>query len=350
MKNKLLLTSALVSGLVAFGAAQADETKITGDYKLSYKMASGKDAATAGEQGFGRETQINVSKSGELSNGLAYSTGFSFESDGGDAASTATGTTNSLVMSNEGIWLGITSGDTTVMIAQDKAPNMDTAAVPRVGENASTGASTQATKYAQNANSIYGAFGIAVSQKVAGGALTLNYAPQVADAGANNNDAASNNDSKAAYEILYKGSLGVEGLTVYAGMNDRDTRQTVGNGTERSSETNTAYGAAYNFGNIAIGFGIVNKEGATKAIETQTKEVGVTLAVSDQVSVGIGRAETSDEGTSASSSKDEEVTYIQAGYNLGGVKLQASYYDISDGGFTSGNDTEVLLLRAGAAF
>jgi len=348
MKNKLLLTSALVSGLVAFGAAQADETKITGDYKLSYKMASGKDAATAGEQGFGRETQINVSKSGELSNGLAYSTGFSFESDGGDSAG-ASGATN-VVTSNEGIWLGITSGDTTVMIAQDKAPNMDTSAVPRVGENASTGASSQATKYAQNANSIYGSFGIAVSQKVAGGALTLNYVPQSGDSGANNNDAASNQDSKAAYEILYKGSLGVEGLTVYAGMNDRDTRQTIGDGSERTSETNTAYGAAYNFGNIAIGFGIVNKEGSTKAVETQTKEVGATLAVSDQVSVGIGRAETSDEGTSASSSKDEEVTYIQAGYNLGGVKLQASYYDISNGGFTSGNDTEVLLLRAGAAF
>ena len=348
MKNKLLLTSALVSGLVAFGAAQADETKITGDYKLSYKMASGKDAATAGEQGFGQETQINVSKSGELSNGLSYSTGFSFESDGGDSAG-ATGGTN-VVMSGEGVWLGVTSGDTTVMIAQDKAPNMDTTAVPRVGENASTGAVAQASAYAQNANSIYGAFGVAVTQKVAGGALTLNYAPQVGDTGKNNNDNASNNDSKAAYEILYKGSLGVEGLTVYAGLNDRDERQTIGNGTERSSSTNTAYGAAYNFGNIAIGFGIVNKEGATKAIETQTKEVGATLAVSDQVSVGIGRAETSDEGTSASSSKDEEVTYIQAGYNLGGVKLQASYYDISNGGFTSGNDTEVLLLRAGAAF
>ena len=348
MKNKLLLTSALVSGLVAFGAAQADETKITGDYKLSYKMASGKDAATAGEQGFGQETQINVSKSGELSNGLSYSTGFSFESDGGDSAG-ATGGAN-VVMSGEGVWLGVTSGDTTVMIAADKAPNMDTSAVPRVGENTSTGASTQATSYAQNANSIYSAFGIAVTQKVAGGALTLNYVPQTADTGKSSNDAASNNNSKAAYEILYKGSLGVEGLTVYAGLNDRDTRQTIGNGSERSSQTNTSYGAGYNFGNIAIGFGIVNKEGALKSSETQTKEVGATLAVSDQVSVGIGRAETSDEGTAASSSKDEEVTYIQAGYNLGGVKLQASYYDISNGGFTSGNDTEVLLLRAGAAF
>jgi len=349
MKNKLLLTSALVSGLVAFGTAQA-ETKITGDYKLSYKMASGKDAATAGEQGFGRETQINVSKSGELSNGLSYSTGFSFESDGGDTASTATGTTNSQVMSNEGVYLSVSSGDTTILVGQDKAPNMDTDAVARVGEVASTGATAQASKYSRDANTLYGAFGVALTQKVAGGALTLNYVPQTGDSGANNNDAASNQNSKAGFEILYKGSLGVEGLTVYAAMNERDHQTTQGNNTERSSSTNTAFGLGYNFGSIAIGANVTNEEGALKASEQQTKEIGATFAVSDEVTIGIGRAETSDEGSTASSSKDEEVTYIQAGYNLGGVKLQASYYDISNGGYTSGNDTEVLLLRAGAAF
>ena len=344
MKNKLLLTSALVSGLVAFGATAQAETKITGDYKLSYKMASGKDAATAGEQGFGRETQINVSKSGELNNGLAYATGFSFESDGSDN-SNASG-----VMSNEGVYLAVSSGDTTILVGQDKAPNMDTDAVARVGEVASTGASTQATKYSRAANTLYGNFGVAVTQKVAGGALTFNYVPQTNDGGTQANDAATNLNSKSGYEVLYKGSLGVEGLTVYLGMNERDHTQTIGNGTERSSSTNTAFGVGYNFGNIAIGANITNMEGALKSSEQQTKEIGATLAVSDQVSVGIGRAETSDEGTSSSSSKDEEVTYVQAGYNLGGVKLQATYYDISNGGWTSGNDTEVLLLRAGAAF
>ena len=345
MKNKLLITSALVSGLVAFGA-QADETKITGDYKLSYKMASGVGAA-AGEQGFGRETQINVSKSGELNNGLAYSTGFSFESDGGDTAG-ASGAT-SVVMSGEGVWLGVTSGDTTIMLAQDKAPNMDTDAVPRVGEIAATGASAQATKYDRDAGSIYGAFGVAVTQKVVGGALTLNYVPNTADVGQNNNDDASNIAGKSGYEVLYKGSLGVEGLTVYAGMNKRDLTQTIGDGTERSDMTNTAYGAGYNFGQFAIGFGVTNEEGTLNSAEIQLREVGATFAASDNVSVGIGYAETKDEGSTNYALK-EEVTYAQVGYNLGGVKLQASYYNIENGGWTSGNDYDVLLLRAGAAF
>jgi hypothetical protein len=253
-------------------------------------------------------------------------------------------------MSDEGIWLAVSSGDTTVLVGQDKAPNMDTDAVARVGEVASTGAAGQASKYSRDAGSLYGSFGVALTQKVAGGALTFNYVPQTSDTGANKNDNAANNNSKSGYEVLYKGSLGVEGLTVYLGMNEKDYTQTIGNGTERSSITNTSFGAGYNFGNVAIGFGVTTEEGTAKTSEQQTKEIGATLALSDQVSVGIGRAETTNEGTKSSSEKDEEVTYIQAGYNLGGVKLQASYYDIANGGWTSGNDTEVLLLRAGAAF
>jgi len=346
MKNKLLITSALVSGLVAFGTSAQAETKITGDYKLSYKMTSGVGTA-AGEQGFGRETQINVSKSGELSNGLSYSTGFSFEADGADTAGTSTN--SSVVMSDEGVWLAVSSGDTTLLVGQDKAPNMDTDAVPRVGEVAATGASSQATKYDRDAGSIYGSFGVALTQKVAGGALTFNYVPNTGDVGQNKNDDASNIAGKSAYEVLYKGSLGVEGLTVYAGMNKRDLQQTIGNGTERSDMTNTAYGAGYNFGQFAIGFGITNEEGTLKSAEIQLREVGATYAASDNVSIGIGYAETKDEGSTNNSLK-EEVTYLQAGYNLGGVKLQASYYNIENGGWTSGNDYDVLLLRAGAAF
>jgi len=339
MKNKLLLTSALVSGLVAFGASHADETKITGDYKLSYKAMSGKNAATAGVQGFGRETQLNVSKSGELSNGIAYSTGFSFEADGDQTS----------VRSDEGVYIALTAGDTTITIGQDKAPNMDTDAVARVGEVISTGNAEGASKYSRAANTIYGSFGVAVTQKVAGGALTLNYVPQVGDSGAAANDAASDVAGKAGYELLYKGSLGVEGLTVYAGMNDRDVTQTVGDGSERSSQKNKAFGAGYNFGQAAIGFGVTKMEGSLKTDEKETQEIGATYAVSDNVTIGIGHAKTEDKSTT-NDPDEEKVNYIQAGYNLGGITFQASYYDTESGGFTNGNDTETLLLRAGAKF
>jgi len=338
MKNKLLLTSALVSGLVAFGTAQA-ETKITGDYKLSYKAMSGKNAATAGVQGFGRETQINVSKSGELDNGIAYSTGFAFEADGNQT----------YAASDEGVYIALTAGDTTITIGTDKAPNMDQDAVARVGENIGTGAAEGASKYNRAANTIYQSFSVAVTQKVAGGALTINYAPQVGDTGQNANDAASNIGGKSAYEVLYKGSLGVEGLTVYAGFNDRDVAQTVGNGRERSSTKNKAYGVGYNFGQAAIGANVTKMEGTDTLDEKETQEIGATYSVSDNISVGIGYAKTEDKSTT-NDPDEEKVTYVQAGYNLGGISFQASYYDIESGGFTNGNDVETLLLRAGAKF
>ena len=45
MKNKLLLTSALISGLSVIGSAAIAETKITGDMKLGYKSGDAIGAA-----------------------------------------------------------------------------------------------------------------------------------------------------------------------------------------------------------------------------------------------------------------------------------------------------------------
>lgn len=70
MKNKLLLSSALISGLALSSAAMADAT-IKGSMTLSYKAASNV-GSTAGADGYGRETQIDVRNSGELSNGMKY--------------------------------------------------------------------------------------------------------------------------------------------------------------------------------------------------------------------------------------------------------------------------------------
>ena len=75
MKNKLLLSTALVGGLALTGVAHA-QTTITGNMNLSYKSASNEGVAnsnvTTGNQtnatdsSFGRETQINIANKGKL--------------------------------------------------------------------------------------------------------------------------------------------------------------------------------------------------------------------------------------------------------------------------------------------
>jgi len=82
MKNKLLITTALASSLVA-GSAIA-QTTITGSLAVSYKSVQGKNS-TANGNSFGKESQINVANKGKLNiGGLSYAAGFSLEFDGAD--------------------------------------------------------------------------------------------------------------------------------------------------------------------------------------------------------------------------------------------------------------------------
>ena len=82
MKNKLLITTALASSLVA-GSAIA-QTTVTGSLGVSYKSVQGKNQ-TANGNSFGKESQINVANKGKLNiGGLSYAAGFSLEFDGAD--------------------------------------------------------------------------------------------------------------------------------------------------------------------------------------------------------------------------------------------------------------------------
>ena len=87
MKNKLLISSALVSGLMVGGSAIAQTSYnadgVTGSLDLHYR-AQGYSAASGlnSNEQVGRESQLNIAKSGKLNNGWDYKAGFSLEFDG----------------------------------------------------------------------------------------------------------------------------------------------------------------------------------------------------------------------------------------------------------------------------
>jgi hypothetical protein len=107
MKNKLLITTALASSLVA-GSAIA-QTSITGSLGVSYKSVQGKNQ-TANGNSFGKESQINVANKGKLNiGGLSYAAGFSLEFDGSDGifsytpAGTNGSTTGSVLLTSANV-------------------------------------------------------------------------------------------------------------------------------------------------------------------------------------------------------------------------------------------------------
>ena len=120
MKNKLLLTTAIAGSLLASGVAMA-ETKITGSMDISYSGRSADaSAGAASTDGFGSETQLNISNSGDLNNGMSYKAGFSMESD-----------TSTDAFENAYIDINLASG-TTLSFGSDHFPPLDGTITPLV--------------------------------------------------------------------------------------------------------------------------------------------------------------------------------------------------------------------------
>ena len=76
MKNKLLLTTAIASGVMISTAAISD-VKISGDIEQTYKSMSYDLAASKikGGAGLGAETNIAITYTGSLDNGISVKAG-----------------------------------------------------------------------------------------------------------------------------------------------------------------------------------------------------------------------------------------------------------------------------------
>ena len=335
MNKKLLLTSALCGSVMLSGAALS-ETKITGNMTLSY-MANSEATKANSNNGMGRETQLNISNSGDLNNGLGYKAGFSLEFDGASEGSST---------SNENVYIDIVSGDTTVSFGLDHLPNTSQSAAPRVAENANTALTQLAStseQYKYHAGSgIKESFGIGVIQNgIGGGFVSASYVPKVGDAGGNDSsiDATSGN---AAWNIIYNGNLGMDGLTVKAAYQKEEAD------TASAQDVKVIqYGAAYNFGQFSAGIQVNDTDETTANTDTKSIEYGVTAALSDNFTAGITFI-TTDRNTTAT---DEEITMAAIGYNLGPVAVTASYTELQNAsGSTSAKDVEAFNLRASTKF
>jgi len=316
--------------------AALSETKITGNMTLTYQAFSGETAASS-SQGMGRETQLNISNSGDLNNGLGYKAGFSLEFDGA---------TNGDSTNNENVYIDIVSGDTTVSFGLDHMPNTSQSAAPRVAEHANTALGQlvgTAEQYKYHAGTgMKESFAIGVIQNgIGGGFVAASYVPRNGDSGGNDNniDGSSGN---AAWNIIYNGNLGMDGLTVKAAYQKEDAETTAAQDAKVLQ-----YGAAYNFGQFSAGIHVNDTDESTANTDMKSIEYGVTAALSDNFTAGITFV-TTDKNTTAT---DEEITMAAIGYNLGPIAVTASYTELQNaGGSTTAKDVEAFNLRASTKF
>ena len=339
MKNKLLVSTAL--GAVMLSGAVNAETKITGQLDINYSATSSNTALNS-TNGWGRESQINVSNSGDLSNGMTYAAGFSFEFDG---------TGNGSEIADENLYIDFTSGNTTVGISQDHGMNSDSSAVPRVSINAGSLSTFSGLTYAQGAKIGNGSIwvkegmGATLVQKLDVGAISFRYTPELNQDGGGN-DGISEGDEGSAVAVNFQGNAGVEGLKVNLAYVKAEKAGGSTYTPNRDSK-GVQYGIGYNFGQFAVGAQVADRElGNSDTVDRKTTEFGATFAATDAISLGVAYAETDITGQTS----DEEIVQVSIGYNLGAVAIHLNYADYQNVGGTAGTDYEVGSVRLSTKF
>ena len=381
MKNKLLLSTALIGSIVVADLALA-QTTVTGNLAINYRAQENKTVAagSAGStRGFGRESQLNIQNKGKLNNGMDYAAGFSLEFDGNNRAPNVVGASGiandreANNISNENLYVNFISGTTTFHIGVDHIQNITNDVTPMVlplMDNVAAGIGAKSTN-AVGANPKE-AFGFGIIQQIPGTGITASalYVPRNADfgngdqvapancintatAGIVGTDAIAIGCRNSAYEVGLVGAdaFGIKGLGFRAFKNKEDSQTSA-----VADLDGDKYGISYRTGPFAVGVermtqnrtdGLATATGADK--EQKSVQYGVTYAVNNNVSIGLVRAETE---LDVVNTKEEKITSAQIGYNLGPVAIAAAVSKVEDLGASTvaGTESKEIQFRITTAF
>ena len=326
--KKLLTTTALI-GLVASSVSSYAETKVTGAIEQTYNANSvGGTGAQTGSDGLGQETNLKITSSKELDNGMKLSGGFNSEDGAIDSSS--------IVLSSGAISFGV---------GADFGQHIHSNINPRVDDNPFDAISLSGDD-GMNVYQVHDKQHVGLAFKTDMGTVALNYAPGNTSITASDGSTASAGGSGT--EISFKGNLGVDGLTVLLGQ-ETISADTNGQVTAATAEEVEKV-AAFSYGQGAWAVGYTHRtfdDGTTSAVENSIDTVtaiSATYAISDSLSIGYENLTGEFE---SSALKDEESDAITVGYNLGGLGVSVMYVESDNiaGGSTAQDTQEELQIR-----
>ena len=323
--RKLLTTTAIAT--VAFAGAALSEIKVSGSIEQTYNSNSYDKAADQhkGSGAIGSETNLQVSSSSELDNGMTVSGSFRMENSTIDHKS-----------------FKLSNGAFAVELGIDTGSNITGYINPVVADQ-----TLDFLKHTNNAgetahvtDSLIGGDAhdkehIGFSYKADAGTIAVNYSP---DTSATNNGSSSVTDAGgSAIEYVFSGNLGVDGLAVKVGQQTSESDSTVdGDITEKT------YQAAYTYGQVSAGFAIRDLDDETTASEvSKSTAMSVAYAINDQISVSYEDRTTETDGSAV----DEEAKAFSIGYNLGGLAVVANIGEIDNIGSATGENGEGFQIR-----
>ena len=330
-----------MGALVVSGSAFA-ETKFGGNVENTWTSKQTQTSSVAADSydAIGTDIEITVDHTVDLSNGWNGKVAMAIDESGGGDLSVARSYAQ---VSNDGV---------TLQIGTEGISGAEIYPIPTVADISSDLPGLGTTgEYISSLNNTHT---IAASMKVPFGTFEALYAPN-ASAGKNAGDSTAGVPADAAgapagtgYEIAYKFSAMDGALTGGIGANKKKS-----NGSDNHDDASAqSVSLQYNLGSVKIGAGrMLDKAGANAASSVVDREktidsFGVTLAASDDLSVGVQyKKASSDEWSS-----DEKTTVVQAAYNFGGIGFSLSFAQLDNDGGTAGSDNELVVFRTKTSF
>ena len=341
--KKLLATSALIS-TVALSSVSFAQTTVTGSLDLTYRSTKG--GTGQGDTFMGRETQVNLANKGKLSNGMDYAAGFSLEFDG---MQTRAGTATTSI-DNEGVYLNVISGGTTLHWGVDWIQNSKNDLINSVGDiidEVGTVAPGGTTLLLDNfgAAQVKESIGVGIVQNFGNGLTgSVYYAPNYNNTGGGNNGQALTNSTgtNGAYEIGLRGA-NVAGSGINLNIWKNEVEKTTG---DTKSLGGMAYTIGYAKAPFSFDIGKMNTE-ATTGLETDTKLAQVSYSINKDLTASLVRADTKRDNVASK----EKINSLQFGYSLGpvGVLVTASRIDNPAGSATA-SDIDQLGISLNTRF
>jgi len=314
--------TALGTSLIATSAFAAD-LAVTGGASITYGGTTGNSTGN----GFGMNDEITFSGSGELDNGWTVAVSMQLDSN-------ETGTGN---LDNRSITIGMGDMGTLSFVGHGGSAAMGNVddVTPAVygeswdilpagdkGEASPAGAIASAT---DDNTWMY-----SNSSLMDGLTVSLSYVPA---------NGATENSSSTDWALAY---TGIDGLTVGIAQGENNA-----GASSAHLDVTTAY-ATYAYGPVTVGYQVSEADGTTTALSDDFTAMGITYAVSENLSIGYNES-AYDFGDQAA---DQENTAIAFSYTTGGMTISgAMVEELNRNGSTLAvNDVEGYELSVSFAF
>jgi outer membrane protein OmpU len=305
-----------LAGALATVSANAAELTVTGGASLGF---SGEEMTDKGN-GWTMNDTVTFAASAEMDNGWVVST--SMMIDNGDNVSSRNFDNRSMTIDmgdNGTLTFYGSAGSSNISLMDDTTPTAGEESWDDVsGATAhSYGPTGLDTFFYQN------------SSLMDGVTIGLDYIPS---------DGADQLESSTAATIKY---TGIEGLTIGAGMGEDN-----GEGPADARDV-TAFNITYAMDAVSVGYSSyeVDSNAASDANDTHLTAMGISYAVSDDLSVSLNTSETAIGGAT-----DQEATGISASMVVGSMTLSANHNSVDNVPGTQGKDRTGYALGLSFAF